>query len=235
MTKINKLDELFIMSGFFKSFVPILKRLKKYFIEIVLLTVALVITITAVFIYSINNHENNEQEIIVNDKPEQAMSGKIFVDVSGAIKKPNVYEISFGARLKDIIDKSGGLSDDADRQFFNRNFNLARIVGDQEKIYIPSITEIENGIFIQNQRTLDYTLPSTGDINIAPTTNASIKNQLINLNSSTVEELDQLPGIGQVTANKIINNRPYSSVEELLVKKVVNKGVFEKIKSLITL
>lgn len=235
MTKINKLDELFIMSGFFKSFVPILKRLKKYFIEIVLLTVALVITITAVFIYSINNHENDDREIIVNDKPEQAMSGKIFVDVSGAIKKPNVYEISFGARLKDIIDKSGGLSDDADRQFFNRNFNLARIVGDQEKIYIPSITEIENGIFIQNQRTLDYTLPSTGDINIAPTTNASIKNQLINLNSSTVEELDQLPGIGQVTANKIINNRPYSSVEELLVKKVVNKGVFEKIKSLITL
>ena len=235
MTKINKLDELFIMSGFFKSFVPILKRLKKYFIEIILLTTALVITITAVFIYSINNHENDDREIIVNDKPEQAMSGKIFVDVSGAIKKPNVYEISFGARLKDIIDKSGGLSDDADRQFFNRNFNLARIVGDQEKIYIPSITEIENGIFIQNQRTLDYTLPSTGDINIAPTTNASIKNQLINLNSSTVEELDQLPGIGQVTANKIINNRPYSSVEELLVKKVVNKGVFEKIKSLITL
>jgi competence protein ComEA len=56
---------------------------------------------------------------------------------------------------------------------------------------------------------------------------------LISINDSTIEELDQLPGIGQITANKIISNRPYTTIEDLLTKKVVNKGVFEKIKNLI--
>jgi competence protein ComEA len=222
-------------SGFFKSFQPLLKKLKKYLLEITLLTVALVITITTLVIYAKNSQENTDQEIAINNQPEQILSGKIFVDVSGAVKKPNIYQINFGARLKDAIDKAGGLSDESDTVFFNRNFNLARIITDQEKIYIPSIMEISNGIFIQNQRTLDYISPSTGDVNIAPTAEAPTNNQLINVNFATIEELDQLPGIGQVTANKIITNRPYATLDELLTKKVVNKGVYEKIKSLITI
>ncbi len=222
------------MIGFFKSFAPLLKKLKKYLLEIILLTVALVIAITALAIYAKNNQENTDQEITTNNQPEQTLSGKIFIDVSGAVKKPNLYQISFGARLKDVVDKAGGLSDEADTMFFNRNFNLARTVIDQEKIYVPSIMEINNGIFVQNQRTLDYVSPNIGVINDAPTTNISTNNQLINLNSATIEELDQLPGVGQTTANKIIKNRPYSSIDELLTKKAVNKSIYEKIKALIS-
>ncbi|MCR4277091.1 MAG: ComEA family DNA-binding protein [Candidatus Roizmanbacteria bacterium] len=221
------------MTNFFKSFSPLLKKLKlkKYLLEIILLTVALIITITAIFLY-INN---NEQTVGVGlDRPsdEVISPNKIFVDVSGAVKKPNLYQVDFGARIKDVIDRAEGLSDDADTLFFHRNFNLARIVTDQEKIYVPSISEIDNGIFVQNQQTLDYVTPITGDVNIVPT---DTDNQIINLNSATIEELDQLPGIGQVTANKIIAGRPYATLEELLTKKVVNKGVFEKIKSLISI
>lgn len=223
------------MNNFLKSFTPLLKRLKlkKYLVEVTLLIVAGTITIIALNIYSQNNKENTNQEIITNIQSEQVSSGKIFVDVSGAVKKSNVYEVGFGARIKEVIDMAGGLSDDADASFFSRNFNLARIVIDQEKIYIPSITEINNGLFVQNQRTLDYAspaeaLPKEGQQQLE-------SSSLIDLNSGTIEELDQLPGIGQVTANKIINGRPYTSFEELLTKKIVNKGVFEKIISLITL
>ncbi len=222
-------------SGFFKSFMPLLKKLKKYLLEIVLLLVALIITIIALTIYARNSQDDTDQEIITNDQSRQILSEKIFIDVSGAVKKPNVYEITFGARIKDVIDKAGGLSKEADTIFFNRNFNLARIVTDQEKIYIPSIVEINNGIYVQNQRTLDYVSPSTGDVYIDRTTETPTNNQLINLNSATIEELDQLPGIGQITANKVIVNRPYLTVDELLTKKVVNKSVYEKVKSLITL
>lgn len=222
--------------GFFKSFQPLFKKLKKYFLEIILLTVALVITITALVIY-VKNNQNSEEEIQTTPTFPTALisPSKIFVDVSGAVKKSNVYEVSFGVRLKDVVDKAGGLSEEADKMFFNRNFNLARIVTDQEKIYVPSIMELNSGIFIQNQRTLDYVSSNMGVINDAPTTNTSTNNQLINLNSATVEELDQLPGIGQTTANKIIKNRPYSNIEELLTKKVVNKSVYEEIKELIEL
>lgn len=197
----------------------------------------MIITITALVIY-VNNSQNSEEKIEIDPsrlRQDFGGQGKIFVDVSGAIKKPNIYQVDFGARIKEVIDKAGGLSDEADMIFFNRNFNLARIVTDQEKIYIPSIMEINSGIFVQNQRTLDYVSPVTGVIYNAPTTNTPIDNQLINLNSATIEELDQLPGIGQVTANKIITNRPYSNIEELLTKKVVNKSVYEKIKNLISI
>lgn len=223
------------MNGFIKSFVPLLQRSKKYLLEIILLTVALVITVTALVIYA-KNSQSIKEEIEINPpnlRQDFGGQGKVFVDVSGAVKKPNIYQINFGARIKEIIDKAGGLSGDADVMFFNRNFNLARIVTDQEKIYIPSIMEIESGIFVQNQRTLDYTSPVTGIINNAPTTDV-LDNQLINLNSATIEELDQLPGVGQVTTNKIITNRPYLTIDELLTKKVVNKGVYEKIKALIS-
>ncbi len=220
------------MSGFIKSFAPLLKKSKKYLLEIILLTVALVITIMALAIYAKNN-QNSEEEIVTSPtSPTVPTAPKIFVDVSGAVKKPNLYQISFGARLKDVVDKAGGLSEEADKMFFNRNFNLARIVIDQEKIYVPSIMEINSGIFIQNQRTLDYTSPAVSSTGIA--SNAPTDNQLINLNSATIEELDQLPGVGQTIANKIITGRPYATLEELLTKKVVNKSVYEKIKSLIS-
>ena len=222
------------MKNFIKSFSPLFKRLKlkKYLLEIFLVTTALIITVAALVIYAKNNQKVKE-EIEINPpslRQDFGGQGKIFVDVSGAVKKPNLYQVDFGARIKEIIDRAGGLSDDADVIFFNRNFNLARILSDQEKIYVPSISEINNGIFVQNQLTLDYTTPitSTGIANNATTDN-------INLNSATIEELDQLPGIGQVTANKIISNRPYTTIEELVTKKVVNKGVFEKIKNLISL
>lgn len=192
------------------------------------------ITIVALAIYAKNNQKNTDQEVITNNQAVQNLSEKILVDVSGAVKKPNIYKIGFGARIKEVIDLAGGLSEDADVMFFNRNFNLARIVSDQEKIYVPTNVEINNGIFTQNQRTLDYVSP----VNIVPsdvqTPNLDVSTK-INLNSATVEELDQLPGIGLVTANKIISGRPFSTIDELLTKKVVNKGVFEKIKNLISI
>lgn len=52
----------------------------------------------------------------------------------------------------------------------------------------------------------------------------------ININQASESELDALPGIGPVTAQKIISNRPYQSVEDLLNKKAVGASEFAKIK-----
>ena len=220
------------MSNFFKSFTPLFKKLKpkKYLLEIILLSAALIITITALFLY-VNNDEQTVGVGLDRPSAEVISPSKIFIDVSGAVKKPGLYQMMFGARIKEAIDKAGGLSDNADNNFFARNFNLARIVSDQEKIYVPSVWEVNNNIFMENSRTLDYVSP----IILSDTGDVSVDSQLININFGTTEELDQLPGIGQVTANKIINNRPYSTIDELLTKKAVNKGVFEKIKNLISI
>ncbi len=187
------------------------------------------------FIFASHIPADSGNDIVINKNVDNGGKRTIVVDVCGAVIRPDMYEVTAGARLKQLINLAGGLSDNAHREYFSRNFNLARIITDQEKIYVPSITEVSNNIIVENQRTLDYASPSTGDVNIAPTTDTPINNQLININSATLEELDTLPGIGQVTAQKIIQNRPYKSIDELVSKKAVNKNVFENIKGLISM
>jgi competence protein ComEA len=60
-------------------------------------------------------------------------------------------------------------------------------------------------------------------------------NLKVNINTSVIEELDQLPGIGPTYAQKIIDNRPYSSIEDLLTKKILKKSAYTQIKDLVSL
>lgn len=202
------------------------KIFKKYIVEIILMTIALIFTITSLLIF-LKNNEETEDEINL-PKQTNIQLNKIYVDVSGSVNKPDLYETPSGTRLKEIIQKAGGLSDNADKNFFYRNFNLARVLNDQEKIYIPSVWEVQAGLFTENQQTINF---------IQPNYNEQINNNstLINVNEATIDELDSLPGIGKTTAQKIIDNRPYQSIEDLLNKKIVNKSTYEKIKSLISL
>jgi DNA uptake protein ComE-like DNA-binding protein len=71
---------------------------------------------------------------------------------------------------------------------------------------------------------------------VAPTPPASptATTSLTNINSASAEDLDKLPQIGKVRAASIIKGRPYKATDDLLTKKVLSKGVFEKIKDKIT-
>lgn len=57
--------------------------------------------------------------------------------------------------------------------------------------------------------------------------------ELVDVNSAKREALEELPGVGVITAEKIIAGRPYSSVDELLIKKAVGRATFEKIRNLV--
>lgn len=207
------------MNGFFKSFQPILKKLGKFKVELFLLVAAFFIAIISAVLYMYDNKDQSFKDEAVQESVLSATSSRIIVDIAGAVESPGVYEATSGARLKDILIQAGGLSIDAEREYIARNFNLAKMVTDQEKIYIPSQTEIATGIFAEPQRFLDV---------------QNSDSQKININRATLEELDTLAGIGKITAEKIIQNRPYKSIEELLTKKIVKKNVYENIKDLIT-
>lgn len=205
---------------------------KKYQVELFLISGSLIITIVSVVLYFKNiDDRQTSLNLVQQEKIIQSPALEIFVDIAGAVETPNVYQLKSGARLKDVLKLAGGLSTNADTSFFTRNYNLSRLVTDQEKIYIPSVDEVANGLFVENIRALDYTQPQL--IQKEPQASES-DSELINLNLASLEELDQLSGVGKVTAEKIIRNRPYGSVEELLTKKTINKSVFEKIKNLIT-
>lgn len=166
----------------------------------------------------------NKEEIIFESAQEAAASESaslITVDVSGAVGKPGVYELSSDARVQDALIAAGGMSSDADRVAVARGLNLAARVTDGGKIYIP---------FEGDSSMVSSGSPQSGSQTVLGTTQSG----LININSASESELDTLPGIGPVTASKIIANRPYEKIEDLLSKKAVGNATFEKIKDKIS-
>jgi len=207
------------------------KKFKKYLVEIIILTIAIFVSVISLIIFL--NSSSQKEEIKISETKNQITSvKKIFVDISGSVNKPGLYQLNNNSRIKEAIDKAGGLSNDADKGYFNRNFNLARFLSDQEKVYIPSVWEVQNGYFIENPQTLNYIQPINQQSIVF---NSDSSQNLININQASLDELDTLPEIGKVLGQKIIDNRPYQSLEDLINKKVINKSVFEKIKDLISL
>ncbi len=162
-----------------------------------------------------------EMQIKTNTNISPAKSKKILVDVSGAVRKPGVYSLSAESRIKDAILMAGGISDTADSMRIAQTLNLAAKLSDGAKLYIPSLGEA--------QVTSEEVVKSDQDM-VSQTSSGNG----ININQAAESELDTLPGIGKVTAEKIIANRPYQSINELTQKKVVGASVFEKIKDKIS-
>jgi competence protein ComEA len=153
-----------------------------------------------------------EMEIIkVADKAEET-STKIKVDVEGAVNHPGVYVIKEGDRINDVIGIAGGLTADADVNWIELHINKAEKVTDGYKLYVPRKGEAEkNEVAGKN---------TTG---------------IISINFSTQAELESLPGVGEVTAGKIIQGRPYSQIKELVDKKIITQKVFDGISTSIGL
>lgn len=211
------------MQGFIESFRLIWE---KYKVEICLIIGSLIIALISIFVFFLNQQPAATDEVLLEPvKTETLITSNIFVDLSGAVERADVYEVTSGARLKDVLILAGGLSVDADRGFFARSFNLARKLKDQEKIYIPNREEIQNELIQINQPALTNYYSDT------PTASS----EKISINNATMDQLDTLPGIGKITAQKIIQNRPYQSLDDLLSKKIVGKSVYERIKDLITI
>ncbi|MBF8249982.1 MAG: competence protein ComEA, competence protein ComEA [Candidatus Levybacteria bacterium] len=142
----------------------------------------------------------------------------ILVDIEGAVVKPGVYKVPQESRIQDAFVVAGGLAATADRDYIAKNFNLATKLTDGAKIYVPFLGEAASA-------------PSV----LSSSSEGVIVGALVNINSASESQLDTLPGIGPVTAQKIIAGRPYSSVNELLDKKIVGAKVFEQIKNKISI
>ncbi len=149
-------------------------------------------------------------------------SGQIIIDVSGAVQNPGVYHLSSGSRVEDALIASGGLSEKADRNWVDRNLNKAAKLIDGQKVYVP----------VQQSNVLGASNLTTQS-NVAQSYTTSDSN-LVNINSASLSDLDGLPGIGPVYAQKIIDQRPYSDINELLTKKVLTQSVFNKVKDKIS-
>lgn len=162
------------------------------------------------------NLKDPKKEIVLESKSEtssQTTVKLIKVDVAGAVTNPGVYQLKSESRVEDAVSLAGGFSAKADLTWVAKNLNLASKISDGQKIYIQSVGENPSGSSILGTKTVS---------------------DKVNINFATASELDTLPSIGAVTAEKIISLRPYNSVSELLSKKAVGKSTYEKIKDLVS-
>lgn len=170
--------------------------------------------------------QNNSSELllITDDIPEERRNN-ITVDVQGEVVNPNVYTLSSDARVKDAIDAAGGLAEGADEEYISRNINMAQQISDGTKIYIPAVGEMEANASVIGAN--DAIKPVDQGL--------SLENSgLVNINSADIAALDTLPRVGPVTAQKIVDGRPYGTIEELVSKKVVGQKTFDGLKDRIT-
>lgn len=152
------------------------------------------------------------------DLNEPAAAAKeIYVDIGGQVKNPGVYAVEDGARVFEVIEKAGGLTGDAAVDQFNR----AETVTDGQKIWIPSEEELaeEGG--------------GTG-----PAVSGAAANGKININTADSQTLQEIPGVGPATAEKIIAYRTeqgrFSSIEQLKDVSGIGEKTFQKMKDKIT-
>lgn len=141
-------------------------------------------------------------------EPSVAEQSSIYVQITGYVNKPGVYELKKPLLLIEAIKFAGGLAQEADYDYVHSQLNLATKVSDGQKIYIP-----EKGKEINQTK-------SSG---------------LININTASENQLMELPGIGEATAQKIIAARPFVTINDLMNVSGVGESKFNQIKDLISI
>ena len=145
------------------------------------------------------------------------------VDIGGAVTNPGVYLLEKDSRIEDLIRKAGGLDASASAEYITKRLNLSQKVSDSMKVYIPFKGEEKTTSVVSGIATVTTGSEET----------LGILAQKISINNASQKDLEELPGVGPATAVKIIANRPYTDLNELVSKKSVGKALFEKIKDLI--
>ena len=136
----------------------------------------------------------------------------LVVHLSGEVIAPGVYRLPVGARIDDALKAAGGPTGSGDVH----RLNLAARLADGQQIVVPKRVD---------------------SVSSGPVPSSSPTPGRVNLNVAGVAELDRLPGVGPVTAQRIVAYReqhgPFSQVEQLRDAKLVNAATFEKIKDLV--
>ncbi len=152
-------------------------------------------------------------QITIEPAKNQTAQKALTVDVAGAVLHPGVYELESESRVADALSLAGGVTGEADGQWVEKNVNRAARVADGTKIYIPFVG--------------DKVLSAPGGGIVA---GISTNSKSVSVNSASQAELEALSGVGPATATKIIQNRPYQTLEDLVTKKALGQSLYDKLK-----
>lgn len=188
----------------------IIKFILKYKIQIVFICIFI---ISGISIYIQDNER--KASFSVNSSNISKNDDRIGVYISGEVKNTGVYYLKKDSRITDLINICGGLTEEADVS----KINPAQKLNDSDKIIIPKKEENLNTESIEDT--------NESDINVQ---------EKININTATKDELTSLNGIGEATANKIINYRnknKFKEIEDIMNVPGIGEAKFNNIKDYI--
>ena len=153
-------------------------------------------------------------------------AAEVVVDVQGAVLDAGLHHLPAGSRVGDAISAAGGYSAAVDIAAAAAQLNLAQLLADGAKVHVPA----------RGEATTDVAVVPREPGAVGPA-DILVGGGLIDLNTATAGELESLPGVGEVTAAKIIAAReqaPFASVDELQTRDVLGPSTFEKVRALVT-
>lgn len=173
-----------------------------------------------------NEEANEESETNANSTPNETW----YVDIKGAIKVPQVVPVTPGMRVHDVVEMAGGVTGEADQS----QVNLAQLVTDQMVIYVPKVGEevspSTETLVADSQVTESAVSESSGD--------GTSDGDLVNINTADTTMLQTLSGIGEKRAADIINYREtnglFETVDDLDQVSGIGEKTMEKLRPLIT-
>lgn len=216
--------------------------IEKHKTPITLSIIILILTALNLYmLFLLNTKEEEEIEPIIEPKQKEEIK-LLKVDIKGEVVHPGLYEVNKDSRVMDIIEKAGGLTNNADTSLIN----LSKKVKDEMVILIYSKNEVKK--LKEKPKENEITCPTVNDacINkeLLETLNKNDKkqdnnNQKISINTATIEELQTLTGIGEAKANAIIeyrnNQGKFEKIEDIQNVQGIGPALYEKIKDNITI
>lgn len=167
---------------------------------------------------------------------EESELESIQVYICGAVNNPGVYEVYMGSLLYEIVDVAGGFSEDAAQEYIN----LVYEINENISIYIPTNSEVSHNSYSNSELirgSNDYFMwgvsEDTTDFSDVSQEDTSGK---VNINTASREELMTLPGIGEATANAIIeyrNTNSFNTIEDIMNVSGIGESKFSRIRSYI--
>ena len=220
---------------------------KNYPLFISVINILLTISLFSYIIYEKRYYQESiiEENTILNEKTsiEDAPVTNINVEVKGYVETPGVYKMSSDQVINDLIALAGGFKKDA----YTSNINLSKHLADEMLVYVYSKSEfqkLEKSIPpevtpICQKEVINMCIKEGESIIISGEDTSIVnKNDLININTASKEELMTLSGIGDAKAQSIINYRQehgnFTKIEEILNVNGISSTIYDKIKIYLT-